>query len=280
MKLAESKNTQGRLSLLIATIAVLLSQFPPVYQWFYAPELEIKVGQSFSIIPNPYYGLSVSKYYSVTNIGEEYGRIKSIYLFIADMEENILYETRAQSYRANMVPQFGEVQWEEFTEVSLRPGENWSHLVAFFSRLKNSQFDDIREIQNEIEEERENWEYEMEKKGYDIDDFDPKMPEFQISNELAGELKAAIIEKIKWLDEGKYKLYEVSFTGNEPKVVGYSFTIHEYHITRFGRSLDTLSSAFDISRFLPHVIFELELDSDIVPKSIKERVKRINERFF
>ena len=115
--LAESKNVQGRLSLLIAAIAVLLSQFPPVYQWFHAPELEIKTGQAFSIAPNPYYGLSVSKYYSVTNIGEKHGRIKSIYLYIADMEGNILYETRGQSYRTRVVQQFNEARWEEFTEI-------------------------------------------------------------------------------------------------------------------------------------------------------------------
>ena len=105
------------------------------------------------------------------------------------------------------------------------------------------------------------------------------MPEFQMSDELAEELKVAIIEKIRWLDEGKYKLYEVSFTGDESKVVGYSFTIHKYHITRFADSLDVMSNSYDTSHLLPYVIFELELDSDTVPKSIKDRVKRINELF-
>lgn len=272
MTLAGSIKKHERLSLLIATVAVLLSQFPPIHQWFHAPELEIKIIPSFAIAPNLSNGLAISKSYSATNVGEKPGRIKSLYLFIVNMEGNILHETKAATYRLNTLGSFNEPQWERFTEVSLQPGENWSHHVSFFSRLRNSQLGAIKIVQEMINEERYAWEYEMEEQGYNLNDLDSNMPEFTIPKELSEKLQNAIKKTIKWFKEGQYQLYEVSLTGSEPMVIGYRFTIKKAHITQFANSLDRLTNEIDYPR-IPYVIFDIEQDSETIPESIKERTR-------
>lgn len=266
------KERHDLLSLLVAAIAVLLSQFPPVYQWFYSPDIEIGKSESFVLFPSVYTGLAISKYYSATNTGEEPGRVKNISLFFTDGEHNVLHKVSSQGYRLHGTGQFGQSQWEQFTELSLKPGENWSHLVSFNRRLKNFELDSLRYIQDEIQSEREEWKWKMEEQGWNLEKYDPDMPEFKISDELLEKLKLEVNKKISWLKEGEYILHEISYTDEKHEINSYSFEINKNHLVNFALSIDSYAYGLDSS--LPSVIFELK---GIEAKISKELQKVIDE---
>lgn len=271
MKLSMSERVRNLLSLLIAAIAVLLSQFPPVYQWFESPNLQIKIGRTFVLSSDIFSAPSIHKHYSVTNVGKAPGRIKSLRLFITNSNGDVLYEASAQVYKLRSIGQFDQHKWEEFSEIGLYPSRNWSHLVSFGRQLNNSALEEIQTIQSEINEEREKWKYRMEDEGHDVDSFDYDGPEFDLPENLSKRLGDIVKENIPWLQKGDYRLYEVTLSGEDGrKSMGYNFVIREQHIRQFSRSLDRRLSSLDYSN-APFVVFEMyPREEEMLPKSIKE----------
>lgn len=275
MKLKSIKERHDLLSLLVAAIAVLLSQFPPVYEWFYAPEIEIKSEQAFGIVPNLYSGIQIAKHYSVTNVGEKTGRVKSLYLFIVDQDGTLLQEVRAQSFRLPIIDHLGQQPWEQFSELNLQPDTNWSHLVSFSHRIPNNEFDEIRLIMEEVNIEEELWEYEMEDQGYNLDNIEINLdaPTFKISPPLLTKLKNSIKNKVPWLKEGVFNLYEVSMTGESPIIKSYQFEIRNEHIKYLSRALDSYSEGLTPYN-LPSIMFEINSLETIIPKSVLAKINK------
>lgn len=276
MTLKHINEKRDLLSLLIATVAVLLSQFPPVYTWFYAPNLDIRTEESFAIRADAYVGLSIAKYYSVTNIGKESGRVQDLRLFIADQNGNLVQQIRAQNFRLPSASLIGQPQLEKFSEISLKPGDNWAHFISFGRKLNTLELEGIRYFRDEIKSERDEWEDDLQEQGYDFEKFDEDMPLFQISEKLLSNLKNAIKKKIKWFSEGDYKLYEVTFTGDNPQIRQYSFVIKEHDLKIFADSLGEFSYGL-MPSFMPNVIFEITRSDDVIPNSVMDKINKYNK---
>ena len=274
LTLKMSGRIRGLLSLLVAAIAVLLSQFPPVYQWFEAANMQVKVSHSFVISSGLFRAPSITKHFSVTNVGKAPGRIISLHLFITNRNEEILYESSAQAYRLRILGQFERQKWEEFSELSLHSDRTWSHLVSFGRQLSNAEIEDIQAIQFEVEEEREEWRHVMEEKGYDVDSIDYTGPTFDLPDTLSNNLSEAVKERIPWLQEGRYRLYEICATANGTKAMGYDFKIHKRQVRQFSRSLDRLLHDIDYGN-LPNVRFRMQPSTATIPKAIEERILQL-----
>ena len=256
------KGNRDLLSLLVASIAVVLSQFPPAHQWFYGPELEFTHEPSFAISPNIYSGLSFSKRYSVTNVGEESERIKALYVFIVDPEGSLLYEARARQYSEQLQ---GVLQWEQLSEIIIGPGENWSHFVLSSGQVDNRDFNAVQEFQMRIEREAEIW--RLERNAFDA-------PMFEMSGDLLDDLKSFIGEKTDWLDEGEYKVFDAFVTDDDDvRILGYEFTVRELHVDRFVQQVNGFS--YGLNSYFPGVVFLGEVYSGVVPQSVMERIESL-----
>lgn len=276
MTIADIKSKHDLLTLFVAVIAVLLSQFPPVYQWFYTPIFDIAENEAFVIKPDARSGLTVGKYFSVTNTGEEAGRIKSILLFITDSNDNLLYESKAKNFMHSKSGAYSKPLWENFTEINLKPNENWSHSVTYYKQLKSHELEDIHIIQNQVEHEREQWEEEMEDKGIDLRDYDAVIPEFKISKELLEKLKETVKNKLKWFAEGDYFLYEASVTNDGEKIKKYTFNINKRHLSTLAESLSNFEYGV-VPNMIPNVIFDLNMTNHKTPKLIVENIRKYNK---
>lgn len=267
------KGNRDLLSLLVASIAVVLSQFPPAHQWFYDTELEFRLDPSFAIAPNPYSGLSFSRHYSITNVGEESGRIRALYVFIVDSEGTLLYEATAQRYRLHGVSQFGQSQWEQFSEINLGPGENWSHTVFFSRWLDNYDLSDVQEFQMRVEREEESWRFDMEEQGHDMEAFDAPM--FEMSGDLLDELKSFIREKTGWFGEGEYKIFDAFVTDDDDvRILGYEFSVRGLHMSRFALYIEGFSYGLD-SNLASSIVFRGEVYSGAAPQSVMDRIESL-----
>ena len=267
-----SERMRNLLSLLIAAIAVLLSQFPPVYQWFETANLQIKIERKFVLSSDIFRAPSINKHYSVTNIGKAPGRIKSLRLFITSSNGDVLYETSAQAYRLRSLGPFDRHKWEEFSEIGLNPSRNWSHLVSFGRPLNNPALEEIQAIQSEINEKRDEWKYRMEDEGHRVDSLDYDGPDFVLPEKYSERLSAIAKKNIPWLQEGGYRLYEVTLSGDDGrKSMGYNFKIQKQHIRQFSRSLDRRLSSLDYG-YTPFVVFEIYPNEEGLPKSVEKRL--------
>ncbi len=274
MKVAISDKIRGLLSLLVAVAAVLLSQFPPVYQWVASANLQIKITHFFVLSSDIFRAPSINKNYSVTNVGRAPGRVKSLHLFITNSSDEILYETSAQAYRLRSLGQFDGQKWEEFAEISLSPGRNWSHVVSFGRYLSSTALNDIHDVRWEVGEEREVWREEMESRGHDVDSLNYEGPSFDISKGLSEKLSSMVKQKIPWFQEGDYRLYEISLTSDRTKVMAYEFAIRKRHIRQFFESLDRRLDAIDYGD-APYVQIRIHPSTERMPKSIMERVRDV-----
>ena len=277
MTFSGASGKHDMLSLLVAIMAVLLSQVPPVYQWFYEPELEFRVPPSFDVAPSLYSGFSIMKHYSITNIGEKRARIKSMHLFISDTEGNLLYESSASRFRLHGTPNMGLMlldSWEAFSEINLNPNENWTHEVAFEKRLTGFELDGVRGIQARVDEERYDWELEMEEAGVNL--YSDDAPMFEVSEELNEETAREIRAKVAWFSEGEYRIH-AAFIGDDVHVKTYAFVVRPYQIRRFALSLDSLSDGSGYDTFLS-TSFDIELNTEEIARPVEERLESMGSQ--
>lgn len=277
MASSEKQRKHDMLSLLVATIAVLLSQVPPVYQWFHDPELELRIPSSFEITPSLQSGFSIMKQYSITNVGEKPARVTSMHLFISDTDGNLLYESSAARYRLHGAPELNLSvldTWEVFSEINLQPNENWTHKVSFEKSVSGAELDGVRDIQEKVDEERHEWELEMERAGINL--YSDDAPWFEASGELNEEIERGIRDEIAWLGEGEYRMH-AAFVDDDVQVETYAFTVRPYHLRRFASSLNSLSDGSGYDTFAS-ISFDIELNSEEMPQSVIDSLESIGRQ--
>ena len=111
----------------LAGIAIVLSQLPPVYIWFRPRRLEAEVHSRLQVthkVGNP----NVGMYVSIRNTGGRELRIRS--LRIAVTRDNVALATfPAQNYYESPSSQSSVL----FVPFSLKPGETWAHGTTFLN---------------------------------------------------------------------------------------------------------------------------------------------------
>ena len=111
----------------VAALALLLSQLPPVYLWFRPRRLEVEVHsriQTTHKVGNPNVGMFVS----IRNTGGRELRIKSLRLLLT--RDNVeLVTISAQNYFENPSSQSPVL----FVPFSLKPGDTWAHGTNFLN---------------------------------------------------------------------------------------------------------------------------------------------------
>ncbi len=136
-------------SIVIAFIAILLSQVPPVKLWFKKAKLEIDTYESLWIshhIGNPLVQINLI----LKNVGGRTISVNKIFINVfRDGEKiNILH-------LKNYLDKLNDTSYLQFGKFELKPNEDWNHgarFLNFFSREDSKKYKEAdRKIKNEIE---------------------------------------------------------------------------------------------------------------------------------
>lgn len=226
-------------SLLIAFVAVILSQFPPLYEIFDKAKFDIKTSSYIDIYPNHLSGIHLSKKISITNTGEKKGRVKNIYFLIVDKEDNIHNISKVHLYSKNEKNNFQQDIVMEFTEINLDVLQNWSHVASFLP--KNITLNrNYRMIMNTIAEEKTTWEKKMLKEGYDFNKYNPGKEHiyFKPSNESMIRLKRYVMNNLNWFKEGDFTLWEIYISDQSNIYKSYNFKLTNHMIFNFKNGIN------------------------------------------
>lgn len=263
------------LTLLVALIALILTQLPPLYQMLQSANLVVREENTFSIYTSALTGFFIGREYTVDNKGEKQGNVKDIGLYILNKDGDILDELMAEEFKnpgiTELLPQM-----ETFNGLSVKPGDPWSRFVTFKKNKDIQDFEEIIDIKIEIKDERDAWEYEMENNDIDINSL--YSPMFEMSEELLGKLKLIVMKKIEWLKEGEFYLVEVTFTDDKPIVKQYYFDIKQNHLISIIEAIDD-STVERIGVMFPNIIIPLKSVNIINLVNVNERIKQYNKKF-
>ena len=114
-------------AVIISVFALALSQLPPVIRWFKRPRLDVELYSRIAIthkVGNPNLHLHII----VTNVGGKDLRVKAITVRIK-RDDKFIFNLSAQSFLIEPNDKSSVL----LTPIRLKPSEDWSHIVIFFS---------------------------------------------------------------------------------------------------------------------------------------------------
>lgn len=166
------------------------------------------------------------------------GRINSISLVIIKDGE-IIQKVAACKFKLRELGPFGYPRLAEFSPIVLRSEDNWSHRTLFSGSVSVHDMDIVSEIIHQIEDAKADWREDQEQNGKSQEEID--LMDFPVPEELHGRLMKYVKDKVTWLSEGRYKIYEISMTNEGPIAISYAFTVKKHQIYRFGQIVNDLT---------------------------------------
>lgn len=266
-----TKPTLDVISILIAAIAVLLSQFPPVHTWLDSAEFEVKDINELFVQASSTTGTAVGKQVAFTNVGEEIGRVFDIELIVTSKNFDIIQRLTAKRYKepsANI-----RETWVTYTELAIDKGEHWSKFVVFEGEISPTNYSQTRELSKIEAKERSLWEDEMSSLGVDLGFNNRSKPTYSMSESLFNKVKSHIQGMLKFIKSDEYRLVQALHTSEGIVMTVYRFDITLEHISIFERSLWAFKYFFQPFEVEP-MILNLERSTENAPASIEELLKR------
>ena len=202
-------------AVVIAAIAVLLSQLPPIHVWFKKAKLDIELYSKVSIthkVGNP----NLQIHLIINNIGGRKIRIKDISVSIK-RDGNLVATLPAQNYLQSQNDQNTLL----FTTFSLRPADEWAHIINFLNFFN-------RDDENEYRIMEGNMLADFREKKTALTE-EPKAP-IEIEDTLVQPFHDFFNRHFIW-NAGEFQL-EVNITTDQEKVnisKKYRFTVFESH---------------------------------------------------
>jgi hypothetical protein len=262
-----TKPTLDVISIIIAAVAVLLSQFPPVHTWWDKAEFEIKDVNELFVQASSTKGTAVGKQVALTNVGQEIGRIFDIELIVTSKDFDIIQRLKAKRYKEPSA-NFREA-WVTYTELAIEKGEHWSKFVVFEGEISPTNFSQTQELSKIEAKERSLWEDEMRSLGVDLSFGNRSKPTYSMSESLFEKVKTHIQGMLKFIKSGEYKLVQALYTDEGIIMTVYRFDITSEHISIFDRSLWAFKYFFQPFEVEP-MILNLEYSKEKPPARIEE----------
>ena len=202
-------------AVVVAAIAALLSQLPPMLLWFKRAKLEIELYSKISIthkVGNP----NLQIHIIINNIGGCKIRIKNITASL-ERDGNLVATLPAQNYLQNQNSQNTLL----FTTFSLKPAEEWAHIINLLNFFNRNDENKYRSLEADMQSD-------FRKKKAALTE-EPKNP-IEIEESLVKPFHDFFNSHFIW-DSGEYKLTVNVTTDQEKANISktYRFTIFESH---------------------------------------------------
>ncbi len=204
-------------AVVVAALAIALSQLPPVLSWFKRAKLEIEPYSKIAIthkVGNP----NIQLHLIINNIGGRKIRVKDIHVEV-ERDGIEVANLQAQNYLQSQ----SDKDTLLFTAFSLKPGEEWAHITNFLNYFNREDENLFRSLEKEM-----------------LSDFHAKRDTFghdhkgliEIESDLVQPFHEFFNRKFIW-KAGEYNL-NVFVRTDSPKVDlirRYRFTLFESHVT-------------------------------------------------
>ena len=220
-----TKQITAWLSIIVATIALVLSQFPPIISYLDEPEFELIAYKNVHI--RHHFGeISLAPFIQIENSGNARGKISKL--------ELILTNTAGDSFKKKLIaqqyyPKPGAVAPYQlsptipFGHISIQSKETWEAYVDFFVTPDIPKRDKVVDFEERMISEIQSKEQGVSP-NFKFDYSEPK-----ISDELFDEIKAFTDQKISSFVIGVYTLHLKLYDEGNTDVVAqkcYSLSVH------------------------------------------------------
>jgi hypothetical protein len=222
-------------AVVVATIAIALSQVPPIRMWFKRPNLDIEVHTRILIthkVGNPNAQLHVI----ISNIGGRTLRLRAIKLDFA-RDRQYLFTLPLQNYYQGPT----DKQTVLFTPTTLKPEADWSHVANFLNFFNRADERRYRDAESNL---RQNI---LDKRGLHVPN---ELIEADL--EYIEPLNAFFEEKFGW-QPGEY---EVTVTAEADKAT----TSRKYLFTIFESESAELRGVMDNYKYGAGIFWDPEVD--------------------
>ena len=236
MRLMDIKNLTAWLSLGLATLALVLSQLPPIPSYFALPELDVTAHRNLKV---RHYlgGLVLIPFLQINNSGKVRGTISKIELVLTKPDNSSFrrkllaqaYYLKPQTIALNQAPTA-----IPFGRISVSPGETWETYIDFYEPLNAARRLEAADIQGRVAAEIQEGLADKSALSNEL---------VQISNELFNEIKVHTDERLSSFELGEYRLYLKLFGENNSEPAArrcYSITVFEGHLGQ----LDTITEQY------------------------------------
>ena len=230
-----TQNLTAWLSLGVAALAVVLSQFPPLMTYYASPEFELVADSPINVSHN-LGEIVLSPYLQIKNSGDAEGTVSKIELIVSKKGDSSFKKgMRAQIYYLKpsaISPGQLPVQIP-FSNISIQPGETWEAYVDFFKAHDVSRRGKIAEFRERVSSEfLESQKQRSNKQG--IVYFEPPT----ISDDLFNRIKSHTEKELSPFVIGQYSLHLklYSKSDQEPDLQKcYLFTVFEGDLREMDR---------------------------------------------
>ncbi|GAA5218329.1 hypothetical protein ACFSJ3_15740 [Corallincola platygyrae] len=223
------ENIHNRISLGVAVMAVVLSQFPPIHKLFDDAELKIEVAQNLYATEQLGH-VVLQPTVTIHNQGEVSGIIDRITLDLTRHSDEESMNFTVHSFyppEAPLDPLAPPVALP-FHSIHVKPNDSWTAMTIASKRLPNQEdMNLISELANKMKLE--------------IGAFNPDQPDFhEVSQELFEEVSEISWKNLEFFTPGEYSvtLTARDSDGNSVHKSNYTFLIDDWHMDQFGRSIE------------------------------------------
>lgn len=253
--------------ILISALAVILSQFPPVYTWFERPEIKSSDIERINILDN--FGKATLEVpITLVNKGQKNGSISKITLTIFSETREVIGVFECQSTTENKDVPFYDFtnQPVNFQQIIVTTQSPWSRKCYF--PLFDSEDSDIQQLIADITQDKRNsfQRYYDEKYGLLFPTVDDVPVEVATDFESSYKIKPEYRKRLSEILSAEYRWIE-----NKPEYIGISIVDDNNGPVEYPKVYQ-IETALSQDEFLSYLTNSYRFFSDI---DIRKEVKRI-----
>ena len=218
-------------SVLIAGLAVVLSQFPPLHTYFESSEVKISLPQKLLLQPNFNSGVIYGVDLKLNNVGAETSNVLAVQL-IFERDDEVVDSILSD----NVTPSDGNIGVgvavaQTFTDFYIPPNSVKKQFYGFYKGNAKAEAElRVSSLFSQYLKEYQDWEVAngLDRSSFESGNFPllgVDLPVYEMSDDLHDQLANSVHQKLAWWQVGEYKLSVVVYTKDEVVIESFNFSI-------------------------------------------------------
>lgn len=274
-------------SVIIAAIAVALSQFPPLHTYFQTSELKMTIPQRLMLQPNFPAGVVYGLKLKLNNVGDKVSNVLAVQLIFeknGKVVENIMSTStkHLNNYSVLAIPLD-----ESFTDFYVPPSDNVAQFYSFYKRADAHEAEiRVNRLFRMYLKEYQDWEQDSTVRAVSNIAAGELLPEastaYEMSDSLHDHLSSKVRRKLSWWQLGEYKLSIVVYTNEEVVLESFSFDITKDTMAAFFVALKHLEPTTFTNKIYKYFEYEMGTVSfDLTPidGEVSAEVKKMTNNY-
>lgn len=219
------KEKHDILTLAVAVIAVVLSQFPPIYTIFDSEEIILNDINSLTFLPSLSDGFNIVHTVQSSNSGEKTGFIKGSRIYIFNSNQELVLNQKAVMYESKERDYFNNLALKEMENIVIGPLEPLSTKFLYKGYMSADDQLKMSNIRNRYQSE--NSKFGLSR---DLNSSLMFSRDFEITDFLYSKTSSYIQNKTKWFIPGQYLILHILDLGDRSVEATYLMTISKSEV--------------------------------------------------